>query len=147
MVDPRIISDMEPKEIDPGHLAKRARLNRIAKLLLISGGVVAILGAVFFEHSPLMVLGFFAVIAGALLLFFANSGKIARYAAAENVPVQKDVMLDVAPVANQVIRGAAESARQGWEGAKTVECGKCHARQSDGAKICAECGAALPGNS
>jgi hypothetical protein len=82
----------------------------------------------------------FSSFGGVALLLFANRGKIARYSAAEQTPVVKDVARDLGPTVTEV----ATAARKGWS-AGDKSCPKCNTMNDANAKFCDACGTAFGG--
>src|SRR5215471_11943090 len=109
--------------LDPGHELTKARLGKVAKLLLVVGGLLVLLGLVayarvFFRPTseffadPMTVMdenkrmGFVGVACfglggmltaiGAGAFFFTYAGRMLRFTSAETAPVAKDVFNDVA---------------------------------------------------
>lgn len=85
---------------------------------------------------------------GLALILSANAGRLARYQAAEMLPVAGDAAREMTPVISEVVREVAHSVREGFSGDAPAETSG-HLRHSCGAmnhpddKFCKGCGQPL----
>jgi hypothetical protein len=129
--------------LDPGHEGTKARLGKLAKLLLVVGVLLMILGLVAFasvffrptseffadptgvmDHDQRM--GFVGVVSfglggmlaavGAGTLFFTQAGRLLRFTSAETAPVAKDVFNDVAKGTAEGVTAIAQAVKKGLDG-------------------------------
>src|SRR5437868_6153498 len=149
--------------IDPDHEAKRALLSKAGIILLAVGipcgliGVGLFLSAffrpIFDSTRPVIGLvmaaaGGFVSMFGLQALTFGNAGRILRYQAGEALPVGQDAARNSAPLANELLRGMAGSARAGWdqtgaEAAETKIRHTCGSFVDPGDAFCKGCGSPL----
>jgi hypothetical protein len=150
-----------PDPIDPGHACRRAALSRVGLALLVVGVPCGLLGVTLFVscffwppeggglpiRPPLGLvlagIGGFLTVFGLNALTFGNLGRIARYQAAEGVPVSKDVLREMTPATGDFLRTTASAARQGWTAPAPSPAHACGTVNEPGAKYCKGCGQPL----
>jgi hypothetical protein len=128
--------------LDTGHELTKARLGRVAKLLLVVGGLLVFLGlvaygTVFFRPTsdffadPMTVmdenkrmgfvgvacfgLGWTLIAVGGGTFFFTYTGRMLRFTAAETAPVAKEVFNDVAKGTTEGVTAIARAVKKGLD--------------------------------
>lgn len=137
----------EEEKINPGHEKTRNKLRKAGLICLIAA-------------LPLMCIpfiGFPLLFAGLVMTMMGYAGKLARYQAAEIVPVQKDTFNYIANGAQEGVKTTGKAVGEGlasgfaagrmnaaaFETETGVRCHKCNFIETSDAKFCSNCGAAM----
>ncbi|MBI9019579.1 MAG: zinc ribbon domain-containing protein [Phycisphaerae bacterium] len=146
---------MNNKRIDPDHEGSSSALKTIGPLMIVIGGIFAIIGFVSFfsafggggppRYFWCAFIGMPLIGIGTMICKFAYMGKIARFMADEIAPVGKDTFNYMAHGTKDSVRDLASAVGEGLGFKDASEeksiCHQCNKEVDKDAKFCQECGA------